>query len=194
VVKLVPTVVDSKEQQQWQKECEYYHSLGLTKDMSHMMVMPIRLFSGLGIAETAKMSTNATIKKVVTLHSMLGDQLGLYWFAHLISDVHVKTFWQAAARETFIDDLDRQLRHLCVAILRLAGDNDKLQQTFTLWEQQHYTLRERWRSVLHGLKAAKDIDYAMFSVAMRELFELTQATEHCQSLDDDSVDCQLGDK
>ena len=37
------------------------------------------------------------MRSVGGLHNTLGNQLGLYWFANLVSKVHVKDFWQAAA-------------------------------------------------------------------------------------------------
>ena len=192
VINLMPTVIDEEQQQQWQQDYNYYCSLGFKKDIANAIVMPIRLFSGLGIAEAVKIS-NVSIKRALILHHMLGEQLGVYWFAHSVSGVAVKSLWQAIARETFIDDLDGQLRRLCVAILRLAGAHRDLQRIYSLWERQHKSLLGRWNLILHGLKTAKEIDYSMFSVAIRELNELTKATENCRSLADDSVACELGD-
>jgi glutamate dehydrogenase len=46
----------------------------------------------------------------------------------------------------------------------------------------HRELIERWQMMLTELKASKSAEYAMYSVALRELLDLAQASKH-QSAD-----------
>jgi len=180
VIKWVPTVLNDEQKQQWQEKYTAYTDMGLDNTMASMMTMSSHLFSGLGIAEAAHQS-GADVKEVVEVHHLLGEQLGLYWFAHLISDVKIDNYWQAMARETFIDDLDKQLRLLSVGLLRLADDRP-VAEVLSLWMNKYSSLVERWRVMMHDLQSTQGTDFAMFSVAMRELVDLTQACESCESL------------
>jgi len=44
-------------------------------------------------------------------------------------------------------------------------------------------LLDRWYVMIADLKSAASADYAMFSVALRELLDLAQASQHCTSFD-----------
>jgi glutamate dehydrogenase len=46
--------------------------------------------------------------------------------------------------------------------------------------------------MINELQAAPGTDFAMYSVALRELLDLAQASQHCTSLDDNSQACVLG--
>ncbi|MCV6626964.1 MAG: NAD-glutamate dehydrogenase, partial [Cellvibrionaceae bacterium] len=46
----------------------------------------------------------------------------------------------------------------------------------------HRVLVDRWREMIAELQSSINADFAMFSVALRELLDLVQASEHCESL------------
>ena len=110
----------------------------------------------------------------------------LHWFAHEIAEVKVESYWQAMAREAYMDDLESQIRMLAVSVIRLAGDSLSIDETVDRWMLQHDVLINRWRSMIAELQAAPGTDFAMFSVALRELLDLVQATQHCKELEDNS--------
>ena len=191
-IKETPNVLSPDELQVWNDKCAHFQALGLDQELAKLMAMPGHLFSGLGIAEVIKLSSakkaksgnrvnhGATVKQVVAMHHYLGDKLGLYWFAHVITDAHIETYWQAMARESFIDDLDKVLRLMSVELIRLAKGKFSNEQVLERCEQQYSTLFSRWQQVMHDLQANQNTDFAMFSVAMRELFALTEATQECR--------------
>lgn len=178
-IKITPKVMSETEKDNWKNKRQYFKNLGLNQDWSELMAMPSHLFSGLGIVEASLTNDNA-INQAVEMHHLLGDKLGLYWFAHAVTDVHIESHWQAMARESFIDDIDKVLRVMTVNLLRLAEDKYQLEESLQLWMQENPQLVQRWRDIAHELQTNNATDFAMFSVAMRELMDLMEACRTCQ--------------
>jgi glutamate dehydrogenase len=181
VVKATAQVLTAEERQTWNEKCEHFQSLGLNSEAANVMAMPGYLFSGLGVAEAATQS-NASIADTVGMHYLLGDKLGLYWFANAVTDVSVENHWQAMARESFIDDIDKVLRVMTVSLLKLSGNKYQLEEVLQLWMQEYPLLVSRWRDIAHDLQTNTHTDFAMFSVAMRELMDLMESCRTCIKL------------
>jgi len=122
------------------------------------------------------------MSKVVTMHHLLGDKLGLYWFAHAVTDVKIENQWQAMARESFIDDIDKVLRVMSVSLLGMAGNKYQLEEALQLWMQEYPLMVSRWRALAHSLQTNTINDFAMFSVAMRELMDLMEVCRTSKKL------------
>ena len=82
--------------------------------------------------------------------------------------------WQALAREAFRDDLDWQQRAITVAVLQMAEGPKDIEERVAYWLDQHRPLVQRWLAMQAELRAASGIDYAMYTVASRELMDLAQ--------------------
>jgi glutamate dehydrogenase len=190
VVAKMPDVMCGAPQKEWQENCQALIDQGIPKKLAAEAALPRILYSGLSIVDAAK-TVDADPLVVARVYFLLADKLGLHWFAKQIADVTVESFWQAMAREAFMDDVESQMKTLAVSILRLSGGNEDLDQVIEMWIDQHHLLVERWRSMITELQAAPGTDYAMFSVALRELLDLAQASQHCQTLEDGSIACTI---
>ena len=182
VVAHTPDELSADEKQVWDEKKAYFMNLGLSDTMAEYMSMPGHLFSGLGIAETALQAQSDT-SSAVAMHHILGDKLGLYWFASAVTNVNIDNFWQAMARESFIDDIDKSLRIMSVALLKLKGDEFQTEEAMQLWMQQSGVQVTRWRNLANELQNSMTPDFAMFSVAMRELSDMVDACAACESFD-----------
>ena len=118
------------------------------------------------------------LKTVANLYFELGDRLDLTWFATAIADLKPVSHWEALARESFREDLDWQQRALTTGVLKLAEKPTDVPACVETWMQQHEQLIDRWKSMLVELKNTREPEYAMFSVALRELLDLAQSTIH----------------
>jgi glutamate dehydrogenase len=183
-IKETPAVLSTSEKSAWKEKREHFEALGLSHELADIMAMPGHLFSGLGIAEAALQSKQA-IPDVVEMHHLLGDKLGFYWFAHAVTDVKVENYWQSMARESFIDDIDKVLRVMTVGLLRLQGKRFGHEETLQLWMHEYPVIVTRWRDIAHELQTSQGADFAMFSVAMRELTELAEVCQSCAKLNCD---------
>jgi glutamate dehydrogenase len=127
----------------------------------------------------AAIITGQPLDDVAEIYYYLLDDLSLNWFATQISEVRVESYWQAIARETFIDDLDAQLRGLTCTLAGMRRDRS-VEDLVSSWSEQHARLVRRWRATVNEVQASPVTDYAMFSVASRELFDLSQVTRHVE--------------
>jgi glutamate dehydrogenase len=137
------------------------------------------LFSGFSVAEAARRS-GRDIAAVTQLYFLLSDTLSLPWFANQIANLKVETFWQAMARESYMDDLESQLRSLTISLIECTNESTNIADLLDSWSSQQSTLINRWKLMVNELQAASGTDFAVFSVALRELLDLAQATQHCE--------------
>ena len=91
--------------------------------------------------------------------------------------------WQALARESFREDLDWQQRALTTGVLKLAGKPEDVPASVESWMASHEPMISRWKTMLTELKGVREPEYAMFSVALRELLDLAQSTMHSSHAD-----------
>ncbi len=182
VVHLMPGVLNGKEKELWQSGYDKWIAAGLSDEMARATAMVSNLYSGLSIVEAARIS-EVPIKDVATLFFLVAEHLNLNWFASQISEVPVENYWQAMARETYLDDLEVQMRTITVAILQIKPANWSLDQALAAWSVQHSILIARWKSMMNDLQSSSGADFAMFSVAIRELLDLAQASKYCSSLE-----------
>lgn len=137
------------------------------------------LFSGLSVAEASRRSGHP-MAEVAELYFLLSDTLSLPWFANQIAHLKVETFWQAMARETYMDDLESQLRSLTISLIKFATEKVSIADLISVWSQQQCTLINRWKLMVNELQSSSGADFAVFSVALRELLDLAQATQHSE--------------
>jgi len=105
--------------------------------------------------------------------------LDLDWFATQLIEMKIDNQWQAMARETFMDDLDWQHRALTVNVIHCMRDMKcDLEGCKQAWQEQNAPYIDRWRRVLAQLQNSDSVDFAMYSVAIRELFDLAQASTY----------------
>ena len=185
---LMPEVLNGGELESWQQRYDANKKIGFSDQYSLAAALPSNLYSGLGAVEAARQS-NADLKLVAHIFFYLSDRLGLNWFATQISDISVENYWQAMARESFLDDIEVQIRSLTVSFVRLKPADKTIEEAFNSWTKQHQQMYDRWNSMMVELQNASMTDFAMFSVAMRELLDLAQASSFCQSLGDDTPEC-----
>ncbi len=182
LVRALPKLLCGEPKDEWEAENASLLEQGVPKEIAQVASIPATLYAGMGMVEAANES-GKSIEKVAEFHMALGDKLGLHWFATQIADVKVESYWQSMAREAFMDDLESQMRTLTVSLIRLAGDNYSTAEVISLWMEQHEVLVNRWRGMINELQGAPGTDFAMFSVALRELLDLAQASVHCESFD-----------
>lgn len=150
---------------------------GVPKEFLVRAISSSYLYSGLSVAEAARKSER-DIKEVAALYFGISEYLSLPWFANQIAQIKVDTFWQAMARESYMDDLESQLRSLTVSLIKFFDAKTTIPDLLGTWSTQQAILINRWKLMVNELQAASGTDFAVFSVALRELLDLAQATQH----------------
>ncbi|KKM69537.1 hypothetical protein LCGC14_1449800, partial [marine sediment metagenome] len=175
----LPEYLGEQARSDWEKRNEALAGIGLPAELASVVSGTGYLYSSLAIIE-AQEATGMPLKIVANLYYELGDRLDLNWFATAIASLKPASHWQALARESFREDLDWQQRALTTAVLKLAKKPEDVPASVEGWLQQHEQMIGRWKTMLLELKGVRGPEYAMFSVALRELLDLAQSTLHHQ--------------
>lgn len=162
----------------WRDRFDRLRAANVPEDLAHHSASSFVMYSCLAIIDAAQ-QVEAPLLEVADVYFDISQQLDLDWFATQLIELKIDNQWQAMARETFMDDLDWQHRALTVNVLHcmrdmqcdLAGCRDE-------WQAQNASYIERWRRVLTQLQNTDSVDFAMYSVATRELFDLAQASTY----------------
>jgi len=160
--------------QVWQ---EYYDTLieaKVPQELASTIAGANNMFSALSIIEGAE-QTERSAEDVAATYYQVGCNLDLEWFLEQLNKVSVQSHWQALARETYRDDLDWQQRTLTASIINTLPDGD-IDARMHTWLEKSEPMISRWRKTVAELREGDINDFAVFSVALRELLDLAQAS------------------
>lgn len=163
---------------QWEAAYQRYTDAGVAADLAKVVAGSNILFSALAVIEAAR-EEKVDMQLAAQAFFGLGERLELHWFSMQLNDLTVENYWQGLARDAFRDDLDWHQRALMGSVLKL-GKAKKVETSALLeeWVELNQSLLERWDKVLNDLKSAKNQDYAMYTVAVRELYDLARTCVH----------------
>lgn len=154
-----------------------YLQQGVADSLAYDIAAAREIYPLLSIIEAAR-SLQAPVEQVASLYFALSEKLELDWFARQISDLKIDNYWQAMARESYRDDLEWQLRNLTVGAMRHICSKGDIEACIDRWIDQQKHLVERWHAMLTELHATETQEFAMISVAIRELLDLAQSTKY----------------
>ncbi len=174
----LPTLLLGGQLEELQGQYQRLQESGVPQDIIIRATSASYLFSGLSVAEASRRS-NRAMNEVTELYFGISEALSLPWFANQIAHLKVETFWQAMARETYMDDLESQLRSLTISLIKFSTEKSGVAVLLDRWSTQQAVLIHRWKQMVNELQAASSTDFSVFSVALRELLDLAQATQHC---------------
>ncbi|MED5501162.1 MAG: NAD-glutamate dehydrogenase domain-containing protein, partial [Pseudomonadota bacterium] len=132
------------------------------------------LYAGLGIIQAARTSGDK-IQRVAETYYAIGQRLELPRMMQQINSLEVRDSWQAQARETFRDDLDRQQLALTVKVLGMTDAPREIEPRVAHWQEQHAPLFERWNALLAEIGTGTQISFPLVAVAIRELVDLAES-------------------
>lgn len=133
------------------------------------------LFPAISFIEISD-QTGEQLGRVVDTYYAIGEELQLNWLGKMINQVAVGSYWQALAREAYLDDLSRQQQALTANVVLSSRKQGKPAELVHDWALQNNAAIDRARQLLKQLQAEAQPDYSMFSVVLREFQALAQAT------------------
>ncbi|HLA31375.1 MAG TPA: NAD-glutamate dehydrogenase, partial [Pseudomonas sp.] len=170
-------LLDGPVREQWLARFQGYVEAGTPEPLARMVAGTSHLYTLLPIIEASDV-TGQDPARVASAYFAVGGALDLTWYLQQITSLPVDNNWQGLAREAFRDDLDWQQRAITVSLLQMVDAPQDIEARTALWLEQHAHLVARWRAMLAELRAATSVDYAMYAVAGRELFDLAQSSQH----------------
>ncbi len=158
----------------WRESYDDYIAAGVDERLASFVASGPILYAGLNIAEAAQ-KVSVTVLDVATLYFRIGEELGLTEFSRKIYEMKVENHWQAIAREGLIDDIAVQQREISIMVLRCGASNgNNVEQCLANWMAGRQPLVDRWHTALAEIKSATASEFAMFSVVLRELSNLSR--------------------
>ncbi len=133
------------------------------------------LFPALSFIEISA-DTGQELPKVVDTYYALGEALQLNWLGKLLNQLLVTSYWQALARESFLDDLSRLQQALTSNVVREKSGRASAQGVVAQWVNTHAQSIARANQLLKQLQTESQQDYSMFSVVLREFQKLSLTT------------------
>ena len=152
---------------------EGLEALGLPLELAERIAASGALFSVFDIVEVAE-ALELPIRQVASSYFELGAGLEFEWMREQIAMLPQDNRWQILAATALREDLDAQWRVLSTRILSTfasasSDDNESKPTYIESWLLRHQGSLARWKELLSELHAASQVDYAMLSVAVREL-------------------------
>jgi glutamate dehydrogenase len=153
-----------------------YLAQGAPEDLAGCLSSIEASYAALGVVASAQQS-GADVLTLAKMQFAVSEYLRLDEFAHVLTQARIDNEWQALARESYLEDLEWQVRALAGAALPYledsAADIDTAVAAFTATQER---LVQRWHSMLSDMLTHGAPDFAMFAVANRELLDLSQAS------------------
>jgi glutamate dehydrogenase len=131
--------------------------------------------SALDIVDAAQ-KYELSLEPLAAVYFNIGSRLDLGWFREQIKMHPVTNHWDALARSAFRDDLDRQQRNLAIGVMQMEGDVADVEIKIDAWLDHNQVLVKRWMQMVNEIKSHANRNFTMYSVALRELLELAQAS------------------
>lgn len=112
------------------------------------------------------------LQRVAKIYFMLVDRLDLFWLREQIDAYPSDTRWSVLAKASFKSDLDTIQQDLTRGVIEFHSKARTIPTRVNAWLDAHAQMIERWRSVVAALRGMDAKDFAVLSVAIRQLQEL----------------------
>jgi glutamate dehydrogenase len=156
----------------WGGERDELTALGVELTLAERLAATDSMFMSMGVVQTAIVS-KVPVQQVAEVYFSLGEFLSLDWFMAQIVSLQPDSRWQDLARETYVDDLESQRRRLTACLSKSSRADPSVIES---WKNQQAELIHRWKLMIKDLRKVPQSDFAMISVALRELLNLVQAS------------------
>ncbi|WP_052481051.1 NAD-glutamate dehydrogenase [Gilvimarinus agarilyticus] len=170
VLSLLPEAAETA----WRERIEHFAAQGVELSLAEDVVSPGYLYSGLAVVEVAH-HCERPLDVVTEVYMGLISALQLDGFARQLIGIRVENYWQALAREAYMDDLESELRRISASVVcHVEQGQDAASEAVSRWCDSHRTDIDRWLQIAGHVRASQAADYAMFAVALRELTGLAR--------------------
>jgi glutamate dehydrogenase len=171
----LPGLITGAAAEKFEELAHELREAGVPEGIARKIAITREMFSVLDIIESAT-ENQLDLDRVASVYFALDERLELGWLRDQFSSHEVNDHWDALARAGLRDDLDWQQRGLTVGVLQTTTGHKTIEAHIDAWIKQHQPLVDRCQSMLANLRSCSVLEFLMFSVAVRELMDLTQAS------------------
>lgn len=167
-------LLSGEELSAWNMRRDEFLKAGVPEALASTVAASSSLYAGLGIIQAARL-TNEKPQRVAEVLYEVGSRLELPWMIQQVTQLEVRDAWQAQARETFRDDIERQQLALTTRVLKLDAGSRDTEERVAQWLEQHADLHRRWCHLIEEVRGGNEGGFALFAVAVRELVDLAES-------------------
>ncbi|GMQ75713.1 MAG: NAD-glutamate dehydrogenase [Gammaproteobacteria bacterium] len=168
VARVIPDLIPEDGRAQLQTSFARLVAAKVPEQLARRVAVYKELYSALDIVEVAR-SEQMSVEDVSAVYFLLGQELELHWMRDQIIALPRGNRWQALARAALRDDLLAQARILTRDVLRQESQKSDAGSRIVAWRTNNDAAVQRCLQVLADLKGGPKPDFAMLSVAMREI-------------------------
>ncbi len=168
VARVIPELIPEAGRARLEKNIAHLVAAKIPEGLARRVAVYNELFSALDIVEVAR-SEQMSVEDVSAVYFSLGEELDLHWMRDQIIALPRENRWQALARAALRDDLHTQERILTRDVLRQESNKSDAGSRIAAWTTHNKVAVDRCHQVLTDLKSGPKPDFAMLSVAMREI-------------------------
>lgn len=168
-------LLPEEQRDSWLAESKQMEEKGIPASVARRVCASEILYTLLGVIAVAQ-SQDRDPMAVAQGYFKVGDALELDTFGEQVNSLSVNSHWQAMARESFRDDLEWQQRRITQGLFTQMKSTDDLEQVVDEWLERNRILVDRWLRMMSEIRAVSEPEFSMYSVAIRELLDLSQAT------------------
>ncbi|MBB3191547.1 NAD-glutamate dehydrogenase [Halomonas cerina] len=165
-----------EEREAWEARRQELVAAGVPEGLAATVAAAGSLYAGLGIIQAA-LQTDQKPQRVAEVFYEIGDRLQLPWMSQQITQLKVRDSWQAQARDTFRDDIDRQQLALTVSVLGMEDGPWESVARVDQWLSYHQGMHQRWCRLLDEVGGGSQGGFPLFAVAVRELVDLAESNQ-----------------
>lgn len=159
---------------EWQEDQLALEKQGVDKELARFSASNHYLYSVLAIVEIAGL-TGESVRQVAAVFYGVGGALHLHWFSTQMHAYQAASQWEALARESLQDDLNWQAAAITLSVIRETSSRQAPAVKIEKWMQNRKPLVDRWLAMQSELRSARARDISIFTVAIRELMDLSQS-------------------
>lgn len=152
-------------------KCEQFVESGLDPEVAQRMASMTPMYHALNIIEIS-MQVEFSIPKVATAYFLLIDRLHLQWLRQKINLLPMDSHWLLLAKSNLKVSLDAIQRDLTLKVLSSADANEKVSACVTSWMARMEGDLMTWNKLILETHSNIEPDYAILSVAIKELTEI----------------------
>ncbi|MCV6590020.1 MAG: NAD-glutamate dehydrogenase [Marinobacterium sp.] len=161
----------------WRKTHNELVEAGVPEALAAVVAGADSLYSLLGIIQAAE-ETEQPLARVAQIYFGLGEHLELHWFDQQVKYIDVTNHWQSMARDGFREDLNNHQQAITASVLRSSEEGEESTALVSRWLNENDVLLARWQRLLGEIRSSSVQDFAIFTVAIRELLELALANSN----------------
>ncbi|PTL93718.1 NAD-glutamate dehydrogenase [Halomonas litopenaei] len=163
-----------EELEAWQARRDELVDAGVPEALASTVAAADSLYAALGIIQTAR-QVNEKPQKVAEVCYEIGARLELPWMIQQVTALPVKDSWQAQARETFRDDIERQQMALTASVMKMESGARDTAGRVDQWLKHHESMHKRWCRLINEVDSGAQGGFPLFAVAVRELVDLAES-------------------